>query len=165
MRLRPPITAVLALLGGCAAVPTVVYHQVAPGVRGDTWVPFRLTDSIVVIGAPGAAHGDDSAAPPVDLAHHVVYCPRERVRARRGGGGADRRHDALRAGAAHAPVRQHHGGPGLLQQFAAAEDAHDRSQGPPARGDQCDRHDRGNGGEGGQRQPVELRSRPPGCRS
>ncbi len=75
MIVRLAATATLALVASCATVPTVDYHQLGPGARNDKWVPFHLTDSIVVIGAPIAKAADGAAAPPVDLSPVVVRCP------------------------------------------------------------------------------------------
>ena len=67
------VAAVLLLVAGCAAIPNVEYHQLGPGPHHDNWVPFHLTDSIVVIGAPVTTKPDgDAGAPPVDLVRRVV---------------------------------------------------------------------------------------------
>ncbi len=75
MIVRATTVAALMVLAGCATVPNVDYHQLGPGVRNDAWLPFRLTDSIIVIGAPGTPAKDGDAAPPIDLVRQTVRCP------------------------------------------------------------------------------------------
>jgi hypothetical protein len=78
MRLKPRRSfalAGLAALAGCATVPNVDYHAMTTGTHHDSWVPFRLTDSLIVVGtrpekpsedASGVARGD-VFAPPLSL--------------------------------------------------------------------------------------------------
>ena len=66
-------------MGGCAVVPTVDYHTLREGVRRDNWVLFRLTDSVIVVGASGRSaemEGGKSSmsTPPVSLARETVAC-------------------------------------------------------------------------------------------
>jgi hypothetical protein len=58
MRLALSLLAV-ALLGGCVASPMVDYRSMADRPRKDSWVPYQLTDTTLVIGVFGAP----SAAP------------------------------------------------------------------------------------------------------
>jgi hypothetical protein len=44
----------LALLGGCVASPMVDYRSMADRPRKDSWVPYQLTDTTLVIGVFGA---------------------------------------------------------------------------------------------------------------
>ncbi len=53
MRLALSLLA-LALLGGCVATPMVDYRSMADRPRKDSWVPYQLTDTTLVIGVFGA---------------------------------------------------------------------------------------------------------------
>lgn len=71
----------VSALAGCAVVPTVEYHRLSERVSHDTWVPFRLTDSAIVLGAPVSKSdfdNDDSKAgdfaPPLSLSDTKVDC-------------------------------------------------------------------------------------------
>ena len=64
--------ALLATLILSPAAPRVTYHSLSAHGRGDDWVPFRLTDSSVIIGAtdgPGVGPGR-----PVSLAPATAIC-------------------------------------------------------------------------------------------
>jgi hypothetical protein len=47
----------LALLAGCASPPRVVYHTLDEPRHADNWVPYRLTDTTIVVGGPAAKDG------------------------------------------------------------------------------------------------------------
>lgn len=53
MRLALSLLSV-ALLGGCVATPMVDYRSMADRPRKDSWVPYQLTDTTLVIGVFGA---------------------------------------------------------------------------------------------------------------
>ncbi|HEY1562045.1 MAG TPA: hypothetical protein VGF71_14350 [Caulobacteraceae bacterium] len=66
MRLALSLLAV-ALLGGCVASPMVDYRSMADRPRKDSWVPYQLTDTTLVIGvfgAPSAAAAGGTPARP-----------------------------------------------------------------------------------------------------
>ncbi len=67
------------VLAGCAVTPNVVYHRLSDAHRGDGWVPYRMTDTTVVIGKVaekgglGPAEGDRPSQP-VQLDASDVSC-------------------------------------------------------------------------------------------
>jgi hypothetical protein len=77
-------TAILALLmvSGCAATPSVRFHALGPASTDaapdrDNWIPFRLTDSTIVLGAaqaPPAMSDPVAIASPIGLERLVVTC-------------------------------------------------------------------------------------------
>ncbi len=71
----PILAALLATIvaGGLALFPPgprLNFHSLADPHRADSWVPFRLTDSIVLIGTPGA-----TPATPISLTPGPTTCP------------------------------------------------------------------------------------------
>jgi hypothetical protein len=73
--LRPcALLAATVSLAGCTTVPKVDYHVMTAGPAHDDWVPFRLSDSVIVLGIPAKSDKDDAGAehgdgyvPPVSL--------------------------------------------------------------------------------------------------
>jgi hypothetical protein len=72
------ILGLTALLAGCAATPRVVYHSLDESRRADNWVPYRLTDTTVVVGGPareGLAPAEGSRpSEPLSLEPVMVTC-------------------------------------------------------------------------------------------
>jgi hypothetical protein len=76
---RLGVMAATLLVGGCAAAPTVDYHLITAGAYRDDAVPFRLTDSSIVIGATAAIAASDDAGklrvgPPISFDPGSVRC-------------------------------------------------------------------------------------------
>ncbi len=55
------IAAAGLLVAGCAVTPEVNYHLWNESARDDTWVPYQLTDTTLVIGVAGSASTLDSS--------------------------------------------------------------------------------------------------------
>jgi hypothetical protein len=63
------------LAAGCATAPNVRYHQLGEGARPDSWVLFRLTDSVIAIGTTAKADAaKDGLTPPASLAPAELDC-------------------------------------------------------------------------------------------
>ena len=77
--MRNQVLAATLLIGGCASAPTVDYHLMAVGAYRDDAVPFRLTDSSIVIGTTSAMAATDDAGklrvgPPISFDSGSVSC-------------------------------------------------------------------------------------------
>jgi hypothetical protein len=55
------IAAAGLLVAGCAVTPEVNYHLWNESARDDTWIPYQLTDTTLVIGVAGSASTLDSS--------------------------------------------------------------------------------------------------------
>ena len=81
--MRPAVMFALLMVSGCAATPSVRFHALGPASAGvspdrDSWIPFRLTDSTIVIGAaqaPPAMSDPVAIASPIKLERLIVGCP------------------------------------------------------------------------------------------
>ena len=70
------------LTSGCAIVPRVDYHTLSDGTRRDRWVLFRLTESVIAVGAPGRAVVDAAGktigpGQPLSLGMENIRCDAE----------------------------------------------------------------------------------------
>lgn len=63
-------------LAGCTANPSVELLPMQPDLVGHGAIPFRLTDSVIALGAPADSAPTDAKGlkPPVSLARHYVVC-------------------------------------------------------------------------------------------
>lgn len=77
MRRVVPLALALAA-AGCAVTPTIDYHRLSDTPRADSWVPYRLTDTTIVIGAVAErgldAAGGERPGPPISLTVGSTVC-------------------------------------------------------------------------------------------